>query len=119
MASVNDGGWGAWNYVAGSITPIGLADTVKVASAKSKKSIVTINWLAPVSNNGSAVTNYTVGVFKTAKAAKPFKLVAVKTKLTAALKGLKAGTTVWLAVKAQNGAGTNVFGAKVKVKVVK
>jgi hypothetical protein len=45
--------------------------------------------------------------------------VAAKNKLTTTLKGLKAGTTVWVAIKAQNGAGTNSFSTKVKVKVVK
>lgn len=119
LRSYNVNGKSDWNNVASAVTPIDVASLVAVSSAKANKSVLTVKWKTPTNLNGSNVANYTVGIFKTANASKPFKLVAAKNKLTALVKGLKVGTTVWVAVKAQNGAGTNSFGAKVKVKVVK
>lgn len=119
IRSINPSARGDWNYVLNSVTPIGLAASLPVASAKTAKSKITVKWLAPTVTNGSAVTSYNVGVFKTATSATPYKVIRVGNKLLATVSGIKAGTNVWLAIQATNGAGANVYGAKTKIKVKK
>jgi len=119
IRSINPSAKGDWNYVLNSVKPIGFAASLPVASAKTAKSKITVKWAAPTVTNGSAVTSYNVGVFKTATSATPYKVIRVGNKLLATVSGIKAGTNVWLAIQATNGAGANSYGAKTKIKVKK
>ena len=119
IRSINPSAKGDWNYVLNSVKPIGFAASLPVVSAKTAKSKITVKWAAPTVTNGSAVTSYNVGVFKTATSATPYKVIRVGNKLLATVSGIKAGTNVWLAIQATNGAGANSYGAKTKIKVKK
>jgi hypothetical protein len=117
VRSVNPNGKSDWNYVSTPVVPIDVTSAVNTLKASSKKGVVTVTWAIPTSSNGSSVTNYQVGLYKSATAVTPYKIVSTKTQLKSLIKGLKLKSNVWIGVRTQNAAGLSPFSARVKVTI--
>ena len=117
VRSVNPNGQSDWNYVSTPVVPIDVAAAVRNVVMTSKKGVLTVTWLAPTTNNGSAISKYQIGLFKSATAATPYKVVTSSAALKVAIKGQKLKSKVWVAIRSQNAVGLSPFNAKIMTTV--
>lgn len=117
VRSMNPNGKSEWSYVSAPVVPIDVTSMVNGLRATSKKGVVTVTWAVPTSTNGSNVSLYKVGLYKSASASTPYKVVKAGTNLKYVIKGLKMRSNVWIAVQTDNGAGSSPFSTKVKVTI--
>lgn len=117
VRSVSPNGKSDWNYITTPVVPIDVTTAVNTLKATSKKGVVTVTWALPTSTNGANVSKYQVGLFKSATAATPYKVVSAGTQLKSTIKGLKLKSNVWIGVQTQNAAGLSPFSTRVKVTI--
>lgn len=91
-----------------SVTPIGAPDAPSFTSSSGDETI-TVDWVIP-SNNGSAITGYTVALFDDAQLTN----LAIETNLdtsnlTHTFDNLTNGTTYWATISAINAAGNSEY----------
>jgi len=106
VAAVNGAGTGSWSISTSAVSPrtVPVVPTGVTGTAGSGQ--VSLSWTAPSTNNGSAITDYTVRYSSNGGSSwTTFRRSASKA-ITATITGLTNGTSYLFQVAAVNGAGT-------------
>ncbi len=108
VATVNGAGTGTYARSA-SIAPRTVADAVTGLAGTAGNGLVTLSWLAPISNGGSAITDYVIQQSTNAGVTWTTLRDAISTATSATVTGLTNGTGYLFQVAAVNGAGTGTY----------
>ena len=108
VAAVNGAGTGTYARSA-SIAPRTVADAVTGLAGTAGNGLVTLSWLAPISNGGSAITDYVIQQSTNAGVTWTTLRDAISTATSATVTGLTNGTGYLFQVAAVNGAGTGTY----------
>jgi len=104
VTAVNGVGTGAASPQSSAVIPYTLPGAPAIGSVSPGDSAATVNWTAPASNGGSAITGYVVTPYIAGVAQAPQTFTSTAT--TQAVTGLTPGTSYTFKVAAINAAGT-------------
>ncbi|NBU31546.1 MAG: fibronectin type III domain-containing protein, partial [Actinobacteria bacterium] len=114
-AAVTGGGTGAFSVPSSSVMPVGVAGAVTGLAGTAGNGQVTLSWTPPLSNGGSAITDYVIQRSSDAGVTWTPFVHAASTATGATVTGLTNGTGYLFQVAAVNSAGTGTYARSASV----